>query len=149
MKCGAYDYIRKEHIDLTHLGIVINSTHERRQLRIARALEEERTREIDLNLKATDKVRDMMNILMPKLNASLAGINSDLDMQSEHLFLQLTESQQREFKQLFHQIKTETAVLEATVRGLLKLYQMLYAHHTGAEDLDRLKQEMEAIAMPS
>jgi hypothetical protein len=149
MKYGAYDYVRKEHLDLPHLGIIINSTHERRQLRIARAIEEERLREVDLNLMATDKVRDLLNILTPKLNASLAGINSDLETQGEQFFRQLPEPQQQEFKLLLQHIKNETVVLESAVRSLLKLYRMLYAHHTGAEDLDRLKQEMEAITRPS
>lgn len=145
MKHGAYDYVRKEQLDLQHLGIVINATYERRQLRIARAIEEERSREVDLNLMATDKIRDMLNVLTPKLNASLAGINSDLDMQGEQVCRQLSEPQQREFKQLLQHIRNETAVLEASVRSLLKLYRMLYAHHTGSEELDKLKKEMDAI----
>lgn len=149
MKHGAYDYVRKEHLDLQHLGIVINATYERRQLRIARAIEEERSREVDLNLMATDKVRDMLNILTPKLNASLAGINSDLETQGEQFCKQLSGTQQCEFQQLLQHLKNETAMLDASVRSLLRLYRMLYAHHTGSEDLDRLKQEMEAIAKPS
>jgi len=149
MKNGAYDYVRKEQLDLQHLGIVINATYERRQLRIARAIEEERSREVDLNLMATDKVRDMLNVLTPKLNASFAGINSDLEMQGEQFCGQLSEAQQREVRQLLQHIKNETTVLEAAVRSLLKLYRMLYAHHTGTEELDCLKQEMEAITRSS
>jgi hypothetical protein len=91
----------------------------------------------------------LLNVLTPKLNASLAGIHSDLEMQGEQLYQQLPMMQQREFKQLLQHIQNETTVLELSIRGLLKLYRMLYAHHTGAEDLDRLKQEMEAITRPS
>jgi DNA-binding NtrC family response regulator len=149
MRLGAYDYVRKEQLDLQHLGIVINSTHERRQLRIARVIEEERSHEVDLNLMATDKVRDLLNALTPKLNAALAGIHSDLEMQGEQLYNQLPMMQQREFRQFLQHINHETVVLESSIRGLLKLYRMLYAHHTSAEDFDRIKNEIESIVKPS
>jgi DNA-binding NtrC family response regulator len=42
MKLGAYDYVRKEQLDLQHLGVVIHATQERHQFRIAKSLEEER-----------------------------------------------------------------------------------------------------------
>lgn len=57
MKLGAYDYVRKEQLDLQHLAVVIDATNERHQFRIAKALEEERAREIGLNKIATDKVQ--------------------------------------------------------------------------------------------
>jgi DNA-binding NtrC family response regulator len=143
MKLGAYDYVRKEQLDLQHLDIVINATHERHQFRIAKALEEERVREIGLNNLATDKVRDVLNALTPTLNSALANINGDIENYGEELCKQLSSPQREQLHDLLQQIQHSAVVLETSIRGLLGLYRMLYAHHAEVQELDRLKREIE------
>jgi DNA-binding NtrC family response regulator len=143
MKLGAYDYVRKEQLDLQHLGVVINATHERRQFRIAKALEEERTREINLNIVATDKVRDVLNAITPTLNNALANINGDIELKGEEICRQISEPYQSELRKLLKQIQGEAIKLETSIRGLLGLYRMLYAHHAESQEIEKLKQEIE------
>ncbi len=143
MKLGAYDYVRKEQLDLQHLDVVINATHERHQFRIARALEEERTLEIGLNNLATDKVRDVLNALTPTLNSALANINGDIENRGEELCKQLPSPQREQVHNLLQQIQHSAVLLETSIKGLLGLYRMLYAHHAEVKELDRLKNEIE------
>ncbi len=143
MKLGAYDYVRKEQLDLQHLGVVINATHERHQFRIAKVLEEERAQEIGLNKLATDKVRDVLNAITPTLNSALANINGDIEARGEKLCKQLPPAQCEQLRNLLKQIQHEVVTLETSIRGLLGLYRMLYAHHAEARELDRLKREIE------
>ena len=146
MKLGAYDYVRKEQLDLQHLGIVINATHERHQFRIARSLEEERAHEIGLNVLATDKVRDVLNALTPTINSALANINGDIETRGEELSRQLPSPQREQVHELLQQIQGSAVLLETSIRGLLGLYRMLYAHHAETQELDRLKREIEEKA---
>jgi CheY-like chemotaxis protein len=143
MKLGAYDYVRKEQLDLHHLGVVINATHERYQFRITKALEEERAREIGLNKQATDKVRDVLNKLTPTLNSALANIIGDIESKGEEICKHLPVPQKSELRTLLDQIKREADILENSIRGLLDLYRILYAHHAEAQELERLKREIE------
>jgi Response regulator containing CheY-like receiver, AAA-type ATPase, and DNA-binding domains len=143
MKLGAYDYVRKEQLDLQHLGVVINATNERHRFRVAQSFEEERAREIKLNTLATDKVRDVLNAITPTLNSALANINGDIETQGEELCKQLPSPQREQLRELLKQIQHEAVTLETSVRGLLGLYRMLYAHHAEARELDRLKREIE------
>jgi len=143
MRMGAYDYVRKEQLDLNHLGIIINATRERYELRISRALEEERMREIALNALATDKVRDVLNALTPMLNDALANIHSELEVAGEKILKDLPEKNKNELKDLLKRIQKETASLETSVKGLLGLYRILYAHHAEVNEIDRLKSEIE------
>jgi DNA-binding NtrC family response regulator len=148
MKLGAYDYVRKEQLDLQHLGVVINATHERYQFRITKALEEESAREIGLNKLATDKVRDVLNTLTPALNSALANINGDIETHGEELCKQLPAPLSEHLHTLLRQIQHEVATLETSIRGLLDLYGMLYAHHAEVREIDRLKQEIEEKVIP-
>jgi DNA-binding NtrC family response regulator len=143
MKLGAYDYVRKEQLDLQHLGVVINATNERHQFRITQSFEEERAREIKLNKLATDKVRDVLNAITPTLNTALANINGDIEMQGEKLCTQLSSPQREQLHDLLKRLQHEAITLETSIRGLLGLYGMLYAHHGEAQELDRLKREIE------
>ena len=148
MKLGAYDYIRKEQLDIQHLGVVINATHERHQFRINKAFEEERIREIGLNKIATDKVRDVLNALTPTLSTALANINGDIETKGEELCKLLPSPQNEQLRSLLKQIQREAVLLETSIRGLLGLYRILYAHHAEAQELDRLKREIEEKINP-
>ena len=143
MKLGAYDYVRKEQLDLQHLGVVINATHERLQFRITKSMEEERTREIGLNNLATDKVRDVLNALTPSLNSALANINGDIEIRGEELCKQLPSPHREQVHDLLQQIQHSAVLLETSIRGLLGLYKMLYAHHAEVKEIDRLKREID------
>jgi len=143
MKLGAYDYVRKEHLDLQHLGVVINATHERHQFRISKSQEEERAREIGLNNLATDKVRDVLNALTPTINSALANINGDIENRGEEICKQLSSPQREKVHNLLQEIQSSAVLLETSIRGLLGLYRMLYAHYGEAQELDRLKREIE------
>jgi CheY-like chemotaxis protein len=143
MKLGAYDYVRKEQLDLQHLGVVIDGTHERHQFRIAKAFEEERMREISLNKLATDKVRDVLNAITPTINSALANINSDIETRGDELIKSIAGPQKEKAKKLLADLQREVVSLETSIRGLLGLYRMLYAHHAEAQEIDRLKKEIE------
>jgi CheY-like chemotaxis protein len=143
MKSGAYDYVRKEQIDLYHLDVVITGTRERFLFRVSRALEEERAHEIHLNAVATDKVRDVLNTLTPKLNNALANIAVALELQGEQITNSLPEPSHTELREFLEQLQRETFDLEASIRGLLGLYRMLYAHHAEEKEIEQLKQEIE------
>ncbi len=149
MKLGAYDYVRKEQLDLQHLGVVIRATHERHQFRIAKAMEEERAREVSLNDVATEKVRDVLNALTPMLNAALANINGDVEGKGEEMCKQLPSPQREQLSGLLKQIQQSAVSLETSIRGLLGLYRMLYAHHAEVKEIDRLKREIEEKAGPN
>ena len=106
------------------------------------ALEEERVQEIGLNKLATDKVRDVLNAITPILNSSLANIYGDIESEGEELCKQLPSPQQEKVRKLLHQIQREAGTLETSIRGLLGLYRILYAHHAEAQEIDRLKKEI-------
>jgi len=143
MKLGAYDYVRKEQLDLQHLGVVINATNERHRFRVTQSIEEERAMEMKLNKLATDKVRDVLNAITPSLNSALANINVEIETQGEELCTQVPSPHREKLRCLLRRLQHEAVTLETSVRGLLGLYRMLYAHHAELRELDRIKKEIE------
>ena len=48
--------------------------------------------------------------------------------------------------EMLQAIQRETGTLETSIRGLLGLYKILYAHHAEVQEIDRLQKEIEAKA---
>ncbi len=143
MKLGAYDYVRKEQLDLKHLGHVLEATSERHQFRITQEFDEEHLREMGLNRQATDKARDVLNTITPPLNTALANIDYEIEVKGEEVLRELDPSSREKVKTLFQEVLKEIRVLEMSVRGLLTLYRILYAHHKEEEEIEEIRKDVE------
>jgi DNA-binding NtrC family response regulator len=143
MKLGAYDYLRKEHVDLARLALVVQATHERHLFRVAKQMEDERWNEIGLNNEATDKVRDVLNAFTPKINETFVEIAATIDTDAEAVLASLPQSTQQELRIVLGEIQRHVGWLETGVRGLLSLYRILYARHTEASEIDKIGTELE------
>ncbi|MBI4417730.1 MAG: response regulator [Ignavibacteriales bacterium] len=149
MKMGAYDYLRKEHIDVQRLAIIIQATHERRQFRIARELEIEKEREIKLNLEATEKVRRILNTLSPRLNEDFAAIGVELDLRTRLIRNSLPEEVKSHLDDMTREIRTHVASIENGVKGLLSLYKVMYARHSEEGEIENIRGEVEKVPLAS
>jgi len=143
MKCGAYDYVRKEHIDVHKLAIVIQATHERHQFRISKELEIEREREMRLNLEATEKVRRVLNTIAPRLNGDFASIGVELDLRAKLIKQTLSGEALDQFNRMVAEVQGHVLAIESGVKGLLNLYKVMYARHTEEKEIDHIKGEFE------
>ncbi len=143
MKLGAYDYLRKDKLDLTILNHAIDATHERHLYHIEQQFETERLREMGLDSQATDKARDVLSTVSPPLNTAIANINFELEVKSEDVLQDLSPATRGKLKTMVDNILKEVRVLETSVRGLLTLYRILYAHHTEQAEIDEIKKELE------
>ncbi len=143
MKFGAYDYVRKEHIDIRRLAIVIQATHERHQFRISKELELEREREMRLNLEATEKVRRVLNIISPRLNTDFAAIGVELELRAKLIRETLSGEQLEVFNKMVTEVSNHMLGIETGVQGLLNLYKVMYARHTEVKEIENIKGEFE------
>lgn len=144
MKLGAYDYCRKEHTDIQQIANLVRGSHERRMFRVAKAFEEEHAREIVLDKEATDKVRDVINAITPSLNSAFGDIAAEVETKLEEVLAKLPQQERRELRALLNNIQDQVGVLETGVRGLLSLYQLVYARHPEAKEIENIRKEFEA-----
>ncbi|MEP0822226.1 MAG: response regulator [Ignavibacterium sp.] len=144
MKLGAYDYLRKEDIDIPHLGTVIEATRERHMFRVAKELEEDQAREILLNKEATERVRSVLNAMTPALNSALAEIAVHLEIHAPHALREVEAGTARSrLSAIFRELQRQVAVLESGIKGLLNLYQLVYARHEMSSAIEEIERELE------
>ncbi|MGB2867765.1 MAG: response regulator [Bacteroidota bacterium] len=146
MKLGAYDYLRKEHIELPHLANVLRAADQCHLFEIEKELEEEQTKTIRLNVEATDKMRDVVNAITPTLNDSLAQIAAEIETNASRIIASLPEDKRAGMEASLKDIQRNVNRLETGIRGLLSLYRIVYAHHAVMPEIEILKKEIEAAA---
>lgn len=139
LKLGAYDYVRKELIDIPHLDILIRGTHERHLYRVAEMLEQEKMKEMAMNNDATERVRRVVNAITPKLNSALAQLAVNAENEPKALLEKLPENEREELKKIFSDMQRNVQTLETATRGLLGLFELLYAHYTGIPEIESIK----------
>lgn len=144
MKLGAYDYLRKENIDIPHLGALVDATRERHMFRVGREQEEEQAKEILLNEEATERVRSVLNAITPALNSALADIAVELEIQARGALENVEEGPTRKRLQtVFRELKKHVNVLESGIGVLLSLYQLVYARHEMSSAIEEIEKELE------
>jgi DNA-binding response OmpR family regulator len=143
LKLGAYDYVRKELIDIPHLDILIRGTHERHLYRVSEQMEQEKLKEMALNNEATERVRRVVNAITPKLNSALAQLAVGVEFDPKEFLDKLPQNDREDFKKLFGDIQRNVQTLEAATRGLLNLFELLYAHYSGMPEIEQIKHWIE------
>jgi DNA-binding response OmpR family regulator len=141
MKLGAYDYVRKEQVDLSHLDVLVRATHERHLFRMAKEMEEERQRETGLTLETTERMREVVTAIAQTLQSAFTTIASNIEQGRSHAANQLTGVQRENVDHLFDRIRRHVSLLESGLGGVLKLYNVVYAHHAGFQEIQQIKQE--------
>lgn len=139
LKLGAYDYVRKELIDLEHIDIVIRGTHERHLYRIAETMEREKQSEMAMNNYATELVRLLVNTIAPRLNSVLAQLAGNIENDSKSLLARLAKKDHDELAKLLGDIERNVRMLETATRGFMGLFELVYAHHSEIPNIENLK----------
>ena len=129
IKLDAYDYFRKEDTDMERLAAHIRATHDRHLERLARALEEECTKEKLEGQAERAQVDKLVSAMTPALNSAFARITSDLDTNDKGMFAGVPEQDREELKKLFTGMKQEFGKLQNVVGGLLSLYAKVAEQH--------------------
>ncbi|OGU62079.1 MAG: hypothetical protein A3C56_03385 [Ignavibacteria bacterium RIFCSPHIGHO2_02_FULL_56_12] len=142
MKLGAYDYLKKEELDIQRLVTTVRATIERRRARAAEELEAERTREVALNQAATDQLRTILGGIAPMLSSALAGLEAGLDRLHEDLG-SVRKKDQESTGIIVDQLRKEASKIQAGLKTLLDLYALTYSHRSHLDELETLGKQLE------
>lgn len=140
MKLGAYDYVRKENLDLQHLEVLVQATYERHLFRVTKAMEEETLREAGLGLETTEQLRDVVKAISQSVDTSFASIAEELQKAEEQV-KHIPDRQRSSALNVFNELRRKMGVLESGLHGFVKLYTLVHAHHAWNEELQQIKRE--------
>ena len=132
MKLGAYDYLRKDQIDLPHMPIIINGVHERHLFR--KEKEEHGTTSIILadSRRSIQVFDDAVNSLSQVISHSLSLLFLNLrEFFQDHVVPFQTEENLSESRAAFEDIGKELEIVSTSIKSILSLVASMQEKFAG------------------
>jgi CheY-like chemotaxis protein len=143
MKLGAYDYSRKERIELHHLPILINGVYERFLFRQEKHQKELQKLEEEKQKAAVQMFQTTVRTIAHHVNNALAVIMLRSSSYERNAKKNLDPDTAKQIIQLISDLRGQATVIEAVVRSLVELSNVVYTNYVTDQSIIDIKQELE------
>ncbi len=143
MKLGAYDYVRKERLELTHLPILINGIFERYLFRKDQKDREQARIEAEKHQAAVQMFQTTVRTIAHHVNNALAIIMLRSASYERMVKKTLDTETANQFVQLIGDLKSQAAVIESVVRSLVELSNVVYTNYVTDQNIIDIRSELE------
>ena len=134
MKLGAYDYIRKEHIDISHLPIIIRGVHERFLFKKDKEMRLQLERERDKDIIAFSIFHNNITSLSHIVNNTLSLLSLNIEEQCQALLPSLKDEDRPRFKSVCTEMVQQYNLVAMSVKSLLTMSGTLKEGLEGSAD---------------
>jgi len=142
MKLGAYDYVRKEHVEIDHIEILIAGVYERFLFRKEKERREAIEREREKSLVAVETFHSTLASIAQIVNNSLSMVSLNIQEHETELRPCVTEEGQQRLSQAFAEMKQEYSVIASAVKSMLNMANVLHGNFTDANYASRLQETL-------
>ena len=125
MKLGAYDYIRKENIEIDHLPLLIRGTYERYLFKKEKELADQRKQSLVHDEVTTQMLSGTLSSLGHLVNNSLTILFANIE-EFERLSLSLDEDVREQHSQSIKEMRSQYHVMVEAMRAMIHLSNVVY-----------------------
>ncbi len=128
MKLGAYDYLRKDQLDIDRLSIAVKSVHERylyRKQMLERQAEEHMLREKQQELDSFQTFHTTVNSVGQLVEKSLADLSASLARFEKELVKVVKEGNEAQCTMIFKEVKQRIDIVATGVGSMRNLSTMV------------------------
>lgn len=138
MKLGAYDYVRKEQVEVDHIGILIDGVYERYLFRKEKERREAIEREREKSLIAIETFHSTLASIAQIVNNSLSMVSLNIQEHESKVRPFVTDEGQQRLSHVFADLKQEYSVIASAVKSMLDMANVLHGNFTDANYTQRL-----------
>jgi hypothetical protein len=140
MKLGAYDYVRKEQVEIEHVGILIDGVYERYLFRKEKERREAIEREREKSLVAIETFHSTLASIAQIVNNSLSMVSLNIQEHETKLRPFVSDEGQQRLGQVFADLKQEYSVIASAVKSMLDMANVLHGNFTDVNYTQKLHQ---------
>ncbi len=144
MKFGAYDYIRKENVDLHHLPVIVNGVYERYLFRRERERRELVEDESSKNLVAIETFHSTLASLTQILDNSLTIATTNIEKHQNELMPYVNSDGRPSFTKAFTEIRQQFNVIQSAIKSMLRTANLLHGNFSDSRYAAQLEQNVNA-----
>ena len=138
MKLGAYDYVRKEQVEIDHIGILIDGVYERYLFRKEKERREVIEREREKSLVAIETFHSTLASIAQIVNNSLSMVSLNIQEHETKLRPFVTDGGEPRLERVFADLKQEYSVIASAVKSMLDMANVLHGNFTDVNYTQRL-----------
>ncbi|MBI3580009.1 MAG: response regulator [Ignavibacteriales bacterium] len=142
MKLGAYDYARKEHVEIDHISILISGVIERYLFRKEKERREMIEREREKSLVAIETFHSTLASIVQIVNNSLSMVSLNIQEHETELKPFVTPEGQQRLAKAFAEMKQEYAVISSAVKSMLNMANVLHGNFTDTNYTAQLQETL-------
>lgn len=143
MKLGAYDYARKEHVEIDHISILISGVIERYLFRKEKERREMIEREREKSLVAIETFHSTLASIVQIVNNSLSMVSLNIQEHETELKPFVTPEGQQRLAKAFAEMKQEYAVISSAVKSMLNMANVLHGNFTDTNYTAQLQETLD------
>ncbi|HWP82421.1 MAG TPA: response regulator [Bacteroidota bacterium] len=133
MKLGAYDYLRKEHVDVDHIGIALTGVYERYLYKKERERRERIEIERTKSLTAIESFHSALASIAQIVNNSLSLVSSNLEKREMELLQTIAPEARRAVQEAFAEMRQQYSVVSFAVKSMLNMANTLHGNFNDAK----------------
>lgn len=143
MKYGAYDYMRKEQIDINHVPVILRGVYERYLFRKEREQREILEKERAASVVAIEAFHDTLATLAQIANTTLLMLSRNIDACDRELQKNpLSGEKQRELLEKTAEMRQNFSVIASSVKSMFSIANMLHGNFGDTHYADQLQQQL-------
>ncbi|MCI0563532.1 MAG: response regulator [Nitrososphaera sp.] len=143
MKLGAYDYMRKEHIDVTHTPIILKGVYERYLFRQEREQREHLEKERTASVVAIEAFHDTLATLAQIANTTLSILSANIDTCEKELKKHpMSEDKQSELVVRISEMKQNFSVIASSVKSMFSIANLLHGNFGDAQYATQIREQI-------
>ncbi len=143
MKLGAYDYIRKESIDIDHVPIILRGVYERYLFRKEKEQRETLEKERAASVLAIEAFHDTLATLAQIANTTMSMLSTNIDLCERELKSQtLSEESRIALLGRTAEMKQQYSVIASSVKSMFSIANMLHGNFGDTRYTEQLQQQL-------
>ena len=143
MKYGAYDYIRKEQIDISHVPVILRGVNERFQFRKEKEQRETLEKERAASVMAIEAFHDTLATLAQIANTTMLMLSRNIDACDRELQKSpISAEKQSELLEKTAEMRQNFSVISSSVKSMFSIANMLHGNFGDLRYTDQIQEQL-------
>jgi CheY-like chemotaxis protein len=143
MKLGAYDYVRKEHLEINHFPILLHGVYERYLFRKDKQAREAEQREKEKMEAAVQMFQTTVRTIAHHINNALAVFKLRSSVCERNVQKMLDPTLASPLLKLVSDLRRQADTIESIVRSLVGISDIVYTKYAGDQDIVDIRVQLE------
>jgi CheY-like chemotaxis protein len=135
MKLGAYDYLRKEYIEIDHLPIIINGIYERYLFKKEKERQQFIEHERDKIKASVEASHETVSGIALIVKNALAVISLNFVEYERNLEAYISHDGRRQLSKVFADLKQDYSVVASSLKWMINIHDSIYQKLHGVQEL--------------